>query len=67
MEHAKSDRTKFEYHFSQLASGKKKGTISLCYASEDKPRVEEIREHLMNDGYYPWLDKEELLGGQNVG
>lgn len=65
MEHAKSDRTKFEYHFSQLASGKKKGTIFLCHASEDKPRVEEIREHLMNDGYYPWLDKEELLGGKS--
>ena len=39
--------------------------IFLCYASEDKPVVREIYKRLREDGYEPWLDEENLLGGQD--
>jgi formylglycine-generating enzyme required for sulfatase activity len=42
-----------------------KPRIFLCHASEDKPRVRELYHRLKEAGYHPWLDKEELLPGQD--
>ena len=40
--------------------------IFLCHASEDKPKVIELYQKLKEAGYHPWLDKYDLLPGQNV-
>jgi class 3 adenylate cyclase len=37
----------------------------LCHASEDKPAVRALYQRLKGDGYHPWLDAEEILGGQD--
>ncbi len=40
--------------------------IFLCHASEDKELVEEIYDRLAReDGLEPWMDKRDLLPGQN--
>jgi hypothetical protein len=39
--------------------------IFICHASEDKSSVRNLYEQLVNDGYQPWLDEEDLLTGQN--
>jgi hypothetical protein len=38
--------------------------IFLCHASEDRPQVEEIYRCLRKEGYQPWMDKTDLLPGQ---
>jgi TIR domain len=38
--------------------------IFLCYASEDKPQVEEVRQRLQKLDFQPWMDKYDLLPGQ---
>jgi formylglycine-generating enzyme required for sulfatase activity len=42
-----------------------KPRIFLCHASEDKERVRELYHQLKEAGYHPWLDKYDLLPGQN--
>ena len=46
---------------------KKKSDIQifLAHANEDKPAVIELYERLKKAGYQPWLDKKNLLPGQN--
>lgn len=39
--------------------------IFLCYASEDQERVEEIYGRLQRLGFKPWMDKRDLLPGQD--
>ncbi len=39
--------------------------LFLCHASEDKTQVEEMYHQLKAAGLKPWLDKEDLLPGQN--
>jgi formylglycine-generating enzyme required for sulfatase activity len=39
--------------------------IFLCHAKEDKPCVAELYRQLKQVGYHPWLDKEDLLPGQD--
>lgn len=39
--------------------------IFLCHANEDKISVSEIYSRLKKEGFDPWLDKEDLLPGQN--
>jgi formylglycine-generating enzyme required for sulfatase activity len=39
--------------------------ILLCHASEDKARVIELYHQLKAAGYHPWLDKYDLLPGQD--
>jgi formylglycine-generating enzyme required for sulfatase activity len=38
--------------------------IFLCHAKEDKPQVQELYNKLKDAGYHPWLDKFDLLPGQ---
>src|SRR5438094_451064 len=38
--------------------------IFLCHASEDRPKVREVYQHLMKELFEPWLDEEDLLPGQ---
>jgi hypothetical protein len=38
--------------------------IFLCHANEDKGKAQQIYNLLKNEGYIPWLDKENLLPGQ---
>ena len=46
---------------------KKKSEIQifLAHASEDKPAVFELYDRLKAAGYKPWLDKKDLIPGQN--
>ena len=37
----------------------------LCHASADKTTVYELYRHLQKRGILPWLDTEDLVGGQN--
>jgi formylglycine-generating enzyme required for sulfatase activity len=42
-----------------------KPRIFLCHAKEDKARVKELYHQLKAAGYHPWLDKYDLLPGQD--
>jgi formylglycine-generating enzyme required for sulfatase activity len=42
-----------------------KPRIFLCHAKEDKPHVIELYHQLEEAGYNPWLDKYDLLVGQD--
>lgn len=42
----------------------KKPQIFLCHASEDKEAVVDMYKRLTAEGFKPWLDKEDLLPGQ---
>ncbi|MDJ0598767.1 MAG: toll/interleukin-1 receptor domain-containing protein [Crocosphaera sp.] len=39
--------------------------IFIAHASEDKPQVRELYAKLVEAGYQPWLDEEDLLPEQN--
>jgi len=40
--------------------------VFLCHASEDKPAVRELYQHLASESWIePWLDEEDLLPGQD--
>ena len=39
--------------------------IFLAHASEDREQVAEVYHRLRVEGFFPWLDKEDLFGGQN--
>jgi hypothetical protein len=39
--------------------------IFLCHSSGDKPQVYQLYQRLRADGFEPWLDKEDLLPGQD--
>lgn len=49
----------------KLASFRAQPRIFLCHASEDKPQVADLYHRLKAAGYRPWLDKYDLLPGQN--
>ena len=38
--------------------------IFLCHSSGDKPEVRNLYKRLSSDGFDPWLDEENILGGQ---
>jgi hypothetical protein len=38
--------------------------VFLCYSSGDKPQVRELYQRLRHDGFQPWMDKADLLVGQ---
>ena len=38
--------------------------VFLCHSSEDKPAVRELYRQLLSDGFDPWFDEENLIGGQ---
>src|SRR5436305_9723971 len=38
--------------------------IFLCHSSNDKPAVRKLYKSLVEDGFSPWLDEEDILGGQ---
>ena len=40
-------------------------TAFLCHSHKDKPRVRELYRELAARGIKPWLDEENLLGGQD--
>ena len=40
-------------------------SIFLCHSSGDKPVVRELHRKLSADGFWPWLDEEDILPGQN--
>ncbi len=39
--------------------------IFLCHANEDKPQVAKLYHKLKEAGYHPWLDKYDLIPGQD--
>lgn len=39
--------------------------VFLCHASADKPKVRELYRYLKRRGINPWLDEEDLVGGQD--
>jgi hypothetical protein len=40
-------------------------SVFLCHSSADKPKVRELYNRLVQDGFDPWLDEEKLLPGQD--
>ncbi|MEH1889234.1 MAG: GUN4 domain-containing protein [Nostoc sp.] len=40
--------------------------VFLAHNSQDKPQVIEIARHLKQNGLNPWLDKEQILGGDTI-
>src|SRR5947209_15552193 len=40
-------------------------SVFLCHASENKPIVRELYRRLQDYNVAPWLDEEELIGGQD--
>jgi hypothetical protein len=40
--------------------------VFLAHNSQDKPQVIEIARHLKENGLNPWLDKEQILGGDTI-
>mgnify|MGYP000882883721 FL=1 len=40
-------------------------SVFLCHASGDKSAVRALYQRLLNDGFQPWLDDEDLLPGQD--
>src|SRR6266446_8825638 len=38
--------------------------IFLCHANEDKSQVRDVYRRLQEEGFEPWLDEEDLIGGQ---
>jgi hypothetical protein len=38
--------------------------VLLCHSSRDKPAVRSLNKRLLEDGFQPWLEEEELLPGQ---
>jgi hypothetical protein len=38
--------------------------VFLCHSSSDKEKVRELYHRLRKDGYFPWLDEENLEPGQ---
>ena len=50
-------------HVSPIASGEVQ--IFLAHAKEDEAQVMELYERLREKGYRPWLDKKDLIAGQN--
>ena len=43
----------------------RENTVFISYAREDSDAAKRLREDLKDAGLNPWLDKEELLPGQN--
>jgi len=39
--------------------------IFLCHSSVDKPKVRKLYRKLQNQGFDPWLDEVNLIGGQD--
>jgi hypothetical protein len=39
--------------------------VFLCHSSADKPDVRKLYKQLQDDGFDPWLDEEDLIGGQD--
>lgn len=38
--------------------------VFLCHSSSDKPAVRQIYDHLVRDGFRPWLDEEDIHAGR---
>ncbi len=49
----------------QLMALRAQPWIFLCHAKEDKPQVADLYRRLKAAGYHPWLDKYDLLPGQD--
>jgi hypothetical protein len=43
----------------------KKKRVFLCYSGADREKVLELYERLNNDGFEPWMDKKNIIGGQD--
>jgi hypothetical protein len=43
---------------------KQTAKVFLCYAKEDKPKVYELYQRLEDAGFEPWMDKVDLVGGE---
>jgi hypothetical protein len=39
-------------------------TVFVSYAREDETRAREVYKRLLNSGYKPWMDKEDLVPGE---
>jgi hypothetical protein len=39
--------------------------IFLCYARDDQPTVKKIHQRVFEQGFSPWMDTENLLGGED--
>jgi hypothetical protein len=49
----------------QATRGTHRLRIFMCHAHGDKPAVRALYTRLINDGFTPWLDEEDLIAGQD--
>jgi len=50
---------------SQVASIRPQVSVFLCHSFQDKAMVRRLSARLKRDGCIPWLDEEQLVGGQD--
>lgn len=50
---------------SDVTSPRRPLRVFLCHSSGDKPEVYKLYQRLRADGFDPWLDREDLLPGQD--
>lgn len=48
-----------------VSETKRKLSVFLCHASDDKPAVRQLYQKLRKASFDPWLDEEKLLPGQD--
>ena len=48
-----------------MSNGKRMLKVFLCHSSSDKKVVTDLHSRLMKEGFEPWLDSENLKGGQD--
>lgn len=49
----------------RLDADRPKLQVFLCHASQNKPAVRKLYARLKRDGFLPWLDEQQLVGGQD--
>lgn len=60
-----SDSVEMQVRMGVPSNGSKGLRVFLCHASDDKKVVRELYQSLKDEGFKPWLDEEDLLGGQD--
>jgi hypothetical protein len=49
----------------KISKSVKKPKVFLCYARTDQSKVFNLYDNLSRDGFDPWMDRKNLVGGQN--
>ena len=53
------------YSLPAVREPQKRSKVFLCYAGPDREKVFQLYERLTKDGFKPWMDKKDLIPGQD--